>query len=151
MPVITLLGVVAVTGVVLRLTVWGKYLYAAGANPVAAELAGIRVRRVQLVALVVTTALAVLAGVLFVGRVAAGDPGIGTSLALDAVVVAVLGGASLFGGKGSPLGLLLAALLLGVVFNLFNILNLPPYWQMIARGTILVGAVSIDGIAQRNA
>lgn len=149
-PVITLLSVVAVTSVILRLTVWGKYLYASGANPVAAELAGVRVRRVQLIALVVATALAALAGVLFVGRVAAGDPGIGTSLALDAVVVAVLGGASLFGGKGSPLGLLLAALLLGVVFNLFNILNLEPYWQMIARGLILVGAVSIDGIARRN-
>jgi ribose/xylose/arabinose/galactoside ABC-type transport system permease subunit len=149
--VITLLVVVLLTSGVLKLTVWGKYLYAAGANPRAAEIAGVRVRRVQLGALVAATALAVLAGVVFVGRVSAGDPTIGTSLALDAIVVAVLGGASLFGGRGSPLGLLLAALLLGVVFNLFNLLNLHSYWQMVARGVILVGAVSMDGLSRRRA
>ena len=148
----SLLTVAIVAGgayVALRWTVYGRYLYATGGNRLAAEIAGVPTRRVMLGALLATTAIAALAGILFVGRVAAGDPGVGTSFALDAVVVAVLGGASLFGGRGGVVGLILAAALIALMFNLFTLLNLPTHWQMIVRGTILVGAISLDVFRRR--
>lgn len=148
-PVVILALAAAVTHVVLRRTVYGKFLYATGGNALAAEIAGVRTRRVQTQVLLASAAIACLAGVVFTGRIAAGDPTVGTAQTLDAVVVAVLGGASLFGGKGSVPGLLLAALLIAFVFNVFNLLSLPLYWQLIARGGILLGAISIDVFRKR--
>lgn len=146
---LTVAAAAIVAGLVLRRTVWGKYLYATGSNPIAARIAGVPTRSVMLGALLVATALSVLAAVVFVGRVAAGDPGVGTGFALDAVVVAVLGGASLFGGRGSVIGLLLAATLLALMFNVFTLLGLETHWQMVARGAILVSAISLDVLRRR--
>lgn len=147
--VLTAAVVFLVAGFFMRSTVYGKYVYATGANPLASRIAGVPVRRVRLAALTATTAIAALAGVLFVGRVAGGDPNVGVAMSFDAVVVAVLGGASLRGGRGSVLGVLLAAILIGLMLNLFTLLNLPTYWQMVARGCILVGAISLDVAPRR--
>lgn len=144
--VLTVAAVFILAAFLMHSTVWGKYIYAAGANPLAARIAGVPVRRVKLAALTISTLIAALAGVLFVGRVAGGDPNVGTAMSFDALVVAVLGGASLRGGRGSVLGVVLAAVLIGLMFNLFTLLNLPTYWQMIARGCIIVGAISLDAV-----
>ena len=151
MPVapILVLAFAFILAFVMRSTVWGKALYATGGNPIAAEIAGIRTRRVKTQALAICTGLAVIAGVLFVGRVGSADPHTGTQLTLDAIVVAVLGGASLFGGRGRVLGALLGAVLLGLLFNLFILLNMPQYSQMIIRGIILIAAISLDAARRR--
>lgn len=147
--VLLLIGVAGIFSLLLRRTVLGRELFAVGNNEEAAEIAGVRTARVKSWALLAATTLAIVAAVVFAGRIAAGDPAVGTDLTLDAVVVAVLGGASLFGGRGSVLGLLMAAILMALIFNVFNLLSLPIYWQMIARGAILVGAVSLDVFKRR--
>ena len=147
--VLLLVTVTAVFSLLFRRTVLGREMFAVGNNEEAAEIAGVRTARVKTWALFAATTLAMIAAVVFAGRIAAGDPAVGTGQTLDAVVVAVLGGASLFGGRGSVLGLMMAAILMALFFNVFNLLNLAIYWQMIARGTILVGAVSLDVFRRR--
>src|SRR5690606_5710783 len=114
-PIVLALAVVAVASSVLRYSAFGRHVYVVGSSEEAAYLAGIPVQRTKICASVVSGAWVGLAGVVLVTRLGAGDPRGGAGLELRAIAAVVLGGATLAGGRGSPLGTALGVVLLSVI------------------------------------
>jgi L-arabinose transport system permease protein len=140
-----ILLVVALAGhFVLRSTVFGRSVYAMGGNPAAARLAGINLTRMKYYIYTLSGALAGLAGIIVTARTSAGEPTSGTAgLELETITSVFLGGAILAGGKGTVVGSMLAVLLLGVLSNGMNLLGIPTFYQLVAKGFLLVIAVAI--------
>lgn len=140
-----LLVVVAVAGhFVLKSTVFGRSVYAMGGNPAAARLAGINLTRMKYYIYILSGALAGLAGVIVTARTSSGQPSSGTAgLELETITSVFLGGAILAGGKGTVVGSMLAVLLLGVLSNGMNLQGIPTFYQLVAKGFLLVVAVAI--------
>lgn len=143
------LGLALVTWAVLRFTVYGEYIYAVGSNEEAARLSGIPVRWVQASVFAVSGATAAIAGILLTSRLTIAQPTAFQSAELDAIAAVVLGGTSLFGGKGSITGTVIAVLLLSVLSNLFNLLGMGSFFQMVITGVILVAALILNRILDR--
>jgi ABC-type xylose transport system permease subunit len=147
MPALVLVaGAVTLAGVALtRATRFGRHLYAIGGNPEAARLAGIPVRRVTVWVYVLVGLTTAIGGVLLAGRVNSVTPGSqGQLLELEVVTAVVIGGTSLFGGRGSVIGTLLGVLVFGTIANGMNLLGIDSNWQLICKGQILMLAVMID-------
>ena len=142
-PVIIMLAAFLLGGLVLRFTPYGRQVYAVGGNEEAARLSGIPVNRVKLITYMISNVSAALGGIIFSARVTVGDPWAGRGLELDAIASVVLGGTSLFGGVGSLGGTLLGALIISMINNLLNLLNVSPYTQGIAKGFIILVAISL--------
>jgi len=121
----------------------------AGANPDAAELSGIPVRKLVFAGFVASGLLAALAGIFMTSRLAMGYARFGEGAELKAIAAAVIGGASLSGGSGSISGMFLGVLLLAVVNNGFVLLNGSVYWQAVVSGAILVVAIAVDAYRRR--
>lgn len=140
-----LLIVIAVIGqFVMTSTVFGRAVYSMGGNPAAARLAGINLTRMKFYIFTISGALAGLAGVLVTARTSSGQPASGTQgLELEAITAVFLGGAILAGGKGTIVGTMLAVLLLATLSNGMNLLNIPTFYQLVAKGFLLVIAVAI--------
>lgn len=137
------------SGLLLRATTLGEYVYASGSNPEAARLSGLPVNAVRTLVFVISGAFAALAGVLLTARLTIGQPTAFQGLELDAIAAVVLGGTSLFGGKGGVLGTFIAVLLLSVLRNMFNLLGLSSYFQLLITGLILVAALVVNRIIER--
>ena len=148
-PVLILIVVTAIFWFVMRYTVYGRSMYAIGANPVAARLTGIRSRRLIFVAFILSGVMVALGGLIFVSQVGAATPTAGLGLELSVVTAVILGGASLAGGRGTVLGTALGFLIVGVLNNGLILLNVDPFWQDVARGALLIGAVSFDQLRIR--
>jgi len=148
-PVIILLLAFLVAYFVLSRTVFGHGVYSVGGNREAARLAGIPTRRVELLVYVISGLLAGLAGIILMGRLDAALPTSATGLELNAIAAVVIGGASLFGGKGTMLGTLLGALTIGVLANGLNLLNVSPFWTQFIQGAVIFVAVLSDSLSQR--
>lgn len=145
-----LLVLVSVTDVLLRRTVWGRAVLAVGSNPASALRAGLPVRRVYLVAFTACTTLAALGGVLAAGRLTAANQGIGGSdLNLTAIAAAVIGGTSLFGGRGSAWSAVLGALVIHAVASGLTLLNLDASVRYVVTGLVLALAVTADAVSRR--
>lgn len=142
-PVLIMVTAFVLGDFVLRYTPYGRYVYAVGGNEEAARLSGIPVNRVKLITYMISNACAALGGIIFSARVTVGDPWAGRGLELDAIAAVVLGGTSLFGGVGSLGGTLLGALIIAMINNLLNLLNVSPYTQGIAKGLIILVAVTL--------
>src|SRR5690606_23502363 len=127
-----------------RYTVFGRNVYAIGANPTAARLVGIRSRLVVFVAFVASGVGAALAGLLLTSQLSAAVPNAALGLELTVVTAIVLGGASLSGGRGSVLGTALGLMIIGVLNNGMTLMNISSYWQQVASGVLLITAVSFD-------
>ncbi|MGN6489934.1 MAG: ABC transporter permease [Devosia sp.] len=140
-----LLIVIALIGhFVLSSTVFGRAVYAMGGNPAAARLAGINLTRMKFYIFTISGALAGLAGVLVTARTSSGQPASGTQgLELEVITAVFLGGAILAGGKGTIVGTMLAVVLLATLSNGMNLLNIPTFYQLVAKGFLLVIAVAI--------
>ena len=136
------IGVVA--AIFLRFTRRGRYIYALGSNPESARLAGINVRAVLLLAYAISGVLAGVAALLLTGRVASANPNAGTSYELDAIAAAVLGGASLFGARGTVLGTFLGVVLVNMLANGIDLVNIEPHVQQVVEGVLLIVIVWID-------
>lgn len=143
------LGVVALTITVMRATTYGRALYAIGANPTAARLAGIRTRRVIFIAFVLSGLAVGLTGLLLASQTGQGSGNAATGLEFSAVTAVVLGGASLAGGRGSIFGTILGVLVIGVVNNGIVLLGIESFWQDVVRGTLLIVAVAVDQLRLR--
>jgi len=145
-PVVGVLFVIVtvVVGLVLRRTTYGEYVYAVGSNENAARLSGLPVKRILTSVYVISGALAAFAGILLTARLTIGQPTADQGLELDAIAAVVLGGTSLSGGKGGVLGTFIAVLLLSVLNNLFNLLGLSSFFQMVVTGVILVAALIMN-------
>jgi len=135
--------------VVLSRTVFGAEIYAVGGNREAARLAGIPVGRTLALAYIVSGALAGLGGVVLAGRLDSAQPIAAVGLELNAIAAVVIGGASLFGGKGSMLGTLLGVLIIGLINNGLTLKNVQPFWVQFIQGAVIFGAVLIDSLNQK--
>jgi ribose transport system permease protein len=129
---------------ILARTPIGRHIYAVGGNINAAWLAGIRVRRVQMFVYGLSGLCAGLAGVLVASRLSAGYPRAGEYYELDAVAAVVVGGTSLFGGRGSIWGTLAGAFFIGILNNALNLFHVSTYDQMVVKGAVLLIATSLD-------
>ncbi len=138
------LAVCLVAAFVLHLTRRGRYMFAIGSNMESARRAGINVRATTLTVYAISGLLAALAGVLLTARQAQGDPNAGTGYELDAIAAAVLGGASLFGARGSIVGTFLGVVLVQIMANGLNLLNFDPQVARILEGALLILFVYLD-------
>lgn len=148
-PVIVALATVLLCFALSRYTVYGRSMYAIGASLPAARLAGLRTNRAILIGFVLTSAFVGLAGLIQVSQLGAASPVAAAGLELSVVTAIILGGASLAGGRGTMLGTVLAVLIIGVLNNGLILLNVPSFWQEVARGVLLFGAVAFDQLRIR--
>ncbi|HEX2078415.1 MAG TPA: ABC transporter permease [Longimicrobium sp.] len=138
--------------VVLRYTRFGRYVYAAGDHEDAARLLGLKVDRVLIATYLLSGLLAALAGIVLAGRLGAGQPVAGNGYELDAIAAVVVGGTLLSGGQGGVGSTAVGVLLLGVIFNLFNLEGtITPWWQSVLRGVFLLGVVVVQARLQKRA
>lgn len=144
-PVLVLAVVAIAFFVFLRYTDVGRNVYAIGGNPVAARLAGLSLNKYRLGIYTLSGAVAGLAGILLTAKTLAGEPSAGTvGLELEAITAALLGGCALSGGKGTIVGALLGVTIIGVLDNGLILLDVPSFYQLIAKGALLVVAVMIQ-------
>ena len=144
LPVIIAAAVFVIGYAVLRHTRLGRYLYAVGGNAEAARLSGINVRLVTASAYVICSFFAAFGAVVLTARVASGQPTLGASLALQSVSAVVIGGVSLFGGRGSIVGVLFGVAFVSVLSNGLNLLNVSSYTQLLILGIALITVIAID-------
>lgn len=143
-PVLILLGAAIAAHVLLMHTRFGLYAQVVGDNEGAARAMGVRVERLKGQLYALSGGLAGLAGLVFCARVNAGDPTAGVAYELTAVTATIIGGTNLFGGRGSVVGTVIGALIMGVLQNGLNLLAVSSYYQQIAIGSVLVLAVWLD-------
>jgi inositol transport system permease protein len=143
-PVIVMLAVGAFSGALLSKTKYGRYLYAIGGNEGAAIAAGIKTKRVKLLAFVVCGVFSAIGGVLLMTRLNSGQPAAGVGYEFDAITGAIIGGTSFTGGVGTIWGTLAGSLIVGVINNVMNLLNIQSYYQQVLKGIIIVIAVVFD-------
>lgn len=144
-PVLILIAAYVVGWLVLKHTRFGRHVYSIGDNEEAARLMGLNVRRVTVGVYALSGALAGLAGVILASRLGAGQPVAGQGWELDAIAAVVVGGTLLTGGQGSAAFTLVGVLLLGVIFNIFNLEgSITPWWQQVLRGLILLAVVIVQ-------
>jgi ribose transport system permease protein len=144
-PVLILVLTYAIAWLVLNHTRFGRHVYSVGDNEEAARLMGLNVNRVTVGVYTLSGALAGLAGVILASRLGTGQPVAGAGWELDAIAAVVVGGTLLTGGQGGVGSTLVGVLLLGVIFNLFNLEGtISPWWQLVLRGLILLMVVIIQ-------
>ena len=148
-PVLIFIAVAIVFQLVLRYTVYGRRTYAIGSNEQAARVSGINVERHLILVYVIAGLLAGLAGVVLSARGLTAQSGMGVMYELDAIAMAVIGGTSLAGGRGSVVGTTLGMLIFGVIISGFTFLRIDAYYQEMLKGGIIVGAVVLDVYRQR--
>jgi fructose transport system permease protein len=136
---------------VLRETAAGRHVYAVGNNAEAARLTGIATQRVLLAVYVLAGVLYGVAALLSVARTGVGDPNAGQTENLDAITAVVLGGTSLFGGRGAVLGSLVGALIVGVFRNGLTLMGVSSVYQILITGLLVILAVSTDQLSRRGA
>jgi len=129
---------------VLKNTAWGRHVYAVGDDAEAARLAGVRKDRVLLSVYVVAGLICAIAGWMLIGRIASASPQAGTTANLDSITAVVIGGTSLFGGRGRVIGTLFGALIVGVLRNGLTLTGVDVLWQDFAVGILIIAAVAID-------
>ena len=149
MPAIILLMMAIIMHCLLAYTPFGRHTLAIGDNDNAARTAGIDVSTYRRRLYTLSGALAGLAGLLFMARINAGDPTAGISYELTAITAAIIGGTNLFGGRGSILGTMIGALIMGVLQNGLNLLAVQSYYQQMAIGAVLIFAVFVDQYQHR--
>lgn len=134
---------------VLRRTRFGRYVYMTGSNRDAAELSGIDTKKIVLLVFCLSGLLAGIAGLLNVGRLGSAQPNAGTDLLLPAIAAVVLGGTSLFGGRGGIGYTLVGLLLYGVIDNGLDQLEIDPYVKPFVRGALLIAAIALNVVMLR--
>jgi ribose/xylose/arabinose/galactoside ABC-type transport system permease subunit len=144
-PVLLVLAAAGALGFLLNRVVWGRWIVAIGGDPDAAGKVGIPVRRVYFSVYVIASLFAAVAGVLVLGRNAAGTADNGSSILL-AIAAVVIGGASLTGGRGSVWATLVGAVILGSITNGLTLLSVSPNWTPFAIGAVLIAAVALDAL-----
>jgi len=142
--VLLMVALYVVSAFALRYTAWGRHLYAVGDDLEAARLAGISVNRVLLSAYMVAGLAIAVAAWILVGRVGGGDPNSGINANLQSITAVVIGGTSLFGGRGVVIGSLIGAFIVQVFVNGLALAGYDPNYQVLAVGVLVIAAVSVD-------
>lgn len=132
-------------------TVAGRNLFALGGNKQAAWYSGINTRRYTLVAHVLSSLLAGIGGIIMLARIGAAEPTAGDGYETYAIAACIIGGASLFGGKGKIVGVILGGVTIGTINNGLNILNVSSFWQKIVMGLLIIGSVALEKFVSNRA
>jgi ribose transport system permease protein len=143
-PVVAVAIIALILWVVLNKTPLGEYILAVGGNEEAARIAGVPVAKTKVATFVISGTLASNAALILVGRLGAAEPTIGNLWELDAIAAAAIGGASLMGGKGSIVGTIIGAIILGALRNGLTLMNVQAFYQLLATGVIIIVAMLID-------
>jgi ribose/xylose/arabinose/galactoside ABC-type transport system permease subunit len=149
MAVVVLVMILVAAHLILTRTVLGRYLYAVGNDPTAASKTGVNVARVQLSAYVLCGMTAGIGGMIILAQLSAVSPNLGQGRELDVIAAAVLGGTSLFGGRGTAAGAVLGAMIVETVRNGMNLMDSDPYSYPIIIGLIIFLAVLLDSLRCR--
>ncbi len=143
-PTIIMICVYIVAYTLLKHTKFGRYVYAVGGNKEAARLAGINVNRILASVYIISAVLCSISGILLASRMNSGQPNAGLMYEMDVIAAVVVGGTSLFGGRGTIIGTFLGAMLIGILRNGLNLLNVGSYVQMVVLGVVILFAVLLD-------
>ena len=143
------LGLFVLAWFVLSQTTWGRRVFALGDAPEATRLMGINVKQQLLMVYVVAGIIYGIAALLLVSRTSVGDPNAGQTENLEAITAVVLGGTSLFGGRGTVIGTLIGALIVGVLRNGLVLMGVASIYQVLITGILVILAVSVDQLARR--
>ncbi len=146
---LTMLAVALAVHYLLHFTRTGRYLYALGSNAEAARRQGIDTLRITITAYAISSGLAALAGILLVSRLSVASPSMANAYELQAIAAAVVGGASLFGGRGTVLGAVVGAVLFTTMSNGAVLLNIDPFWEMVVEGLLIALVVYLDNLQKR--
>ncbi|GLS21011.1 sugar ABC transporter permease [Labrys miyagiensis] len=146
---ITMIFIACLVQYVLRFTRTGRYLYAIGSNAEAARRVGINGLRMTMVAYMISSGLAALGGVLLVSRLSIASPSMANAYELQAIAAAVVGGASLFGGRGTVMGAVAGAILFTTMSNGAVLLSVDPFWEMVLEGLLIALVVYLDNLQKR--
>jgi ribose transport system permease protein len=131
-------------------TTFGRYIYAIGGNEKAAFLSGININKIKLAVYGIAGMMAAVGGVLVTSRLNSAQPNAGTSYELDSIAAVVIGGTSLSGGIGTVAGTVIGAIIIGVLNNGLVLLDVSPFWQQVVKGFVILLAVIIDKMNQKN-
>ena len=137
-PIVIVIAIAAILWTVMNKTPLGEYILAVGGNEEAARVAGVPVKRTKVTVFVISGVLASLASLILIGRLGAAEPTMGNLWELDAIAAAAIGGASLMGGKGSVIGTLIGAVILGSLRNGLTLLNIQAFYKLLATGLIII-------------
>jgi ribose transport system permease protein len=148
-PVILLLLVMLFVWALMRYTVYGRSMYAIGSNASAARLVGVLSKRFIFAAFILSALACALSGIILTSQLGVGSGLFGIGMELSVVTAIVLGGASLNGGRGSIVGTLVGLVIIGILNNGLTLTGVNPFWQDVARGTLLIAAVSFDRLRAR--
>lgn len=146
-PAVIMLVLFAVFSFVATRTVFGRSVYAVGGNAEAARLSAIPVARVRILVFAITGALAALTGILMASRLGSGNSGAASGLEFDIIAAVVVGGTSLFGGRGTMLGTLLGVIFIAALVNGLVLMGVDPFAQGIVRGVVILVAVMVNIIS----
>jgi len=142
-PALIFVAVGAVAIFILHKTTFARHIYAIGGNEKAARLSGVPVTRVKVVVFAIAGLLAALAGIIHAGQLNQGSPNDGLGYELDAIAAVVIGGTSLMGGRGTVVGTLAGALLLGILNNILALNNVDPNVQLLIKGLVIIAAAAL--------
>ena len=146
LPIVIMLSLYLLAWLFLRTTQLGRYVYAIGANKKAVELAGVNYRRIKVGIFALAGTFSGLAGIMLTSRLDSAQPTAAVGWELDVIAAVVLGGASLYGGRGTVAKTLVGAFILQLISNGLNLLEVQAYWQQIAKGSIILAALLIERI-----
>jgi ribose transport system permease protein len=149
MPVWISATLVGVFVVLTRLTRFGRHLYAVGGNERAARLTGLPVDRIKLGVYTLGGLLAGAAGLIVTARLDSAQPNAGLGYELDSIAAVIIGGTSLSGGGGGVAGTVVGCLIIGVLNNGLFLLDVSPFWQQVVKGFVILVAVAIDRMSER--
>lgn len=148
-PILLTILIMAIFGVLLNNTAYGRNVLAIGGNKEAARLSGVNVDLTKIVIFTLQGLIAGFGGIVMASRMTSGQPNAALGFELDVISACVLGGVSLSGGVGTMSGVVVGVLIMGTVQNVLNLLNVPTFYQYVVRGTILLIAILLDQLKQR--
>jgi ribose transport system permease protein len=147
-PVLIVAVLAIVAFILLKKTPLGEYILAVGGNEEAARVSGVPIERTKVITYMISGGLASLAAIILIARLGAAEPTLGNLWELEAIAAAAIGGASLMGGKGSIIGTILGAIILGAMRNGLTLLNVQAFYQLLATGIIIILAMLVDRLAR---
>lgn len=142
--VVYMIAFIIIFAFVLSRTKFGTYIYAIGGNREAARLSGVPIRPIEIAVFSITGFISAFAGIVLSARMYSGQPSVGDGHELNAIAACVLGGISMSGGVGKIGGTVMGVLVIGIINNGLNLLNVSSYWQLVAKGLIILIAVMVD-------
>ncbi len=149
LPVLYMVGIIALSWLILSRSRTGRHIYAIGGNPKAAKFAGINTKKIILMIYTLCGTCAALAGVVLTSRNTSMQPAVGIGSEMDAIAAVVLGGTSMAGGQGAIAGTVIGAFIIGIINNGLNQLGMDSYYQYIAKGVVILIAVYMDDVKNK--